>query len=84
MLRSCKELVSESCKYIESLSDIATRISISVALITMYQSVMKHSESYMQQHKDKNGKTCIITSNKINISNYQTIKAPCIIFNCIY
>lgn len=39
----------------------------------MYQSVMKHSESYMQQHKDKNGKTCMITSNKINISNYQTI-----------
>ncbi|KAF7395961.1 hypothetical protein HZH68_010011 [Vespula germanica] len=55
-LRSCKELVSESCKYIESLSDIATRISISVALITIYQSVMKHSESYMQQHKDKNAK----------------------------
>ncbi|XP_047357363.1 Fanconi anemia group D2 protein isoform X3 [Vespa velutina] len=59
MLRSCKELVTESCKYIESLSDIATRISISVALITMYQSVMKHSESYMQQHKDKNAKMAL-------------------------
>lgn len=56
MLRSCKELVSESCKFIESLSDIATRISMTVALINMYQSVMKHSETYMQQHKDRNAK----------------------------
>ncbi|KAK2582685.1 hypothetical protein KPH14_004959 [Odynerus spinipes] len=56
MLRSCKELVTESCKYIESLSDVATRISMSVALINMYKSVMKHSETYMQQHKDRNAK----------------------------
>ncbi|KAI4496893.1 hypothetical protein M0804_000703 [Polistes exclamans] len=55
-LKSCKELVTESCKYIESLSDIATRISISVALITTNQSVMKHSESYMLEHKDNNAK----------------------------
>ncbi|CAL7944778.1 unnamed protein product [Xylocopa violacea] len=55
-LRSCKELVAESCKYFESLSDIATQISLSISLIDMCQSLMKHSESYTKQHKEKYAK----------------------------
>ncbi|XP_076380583.1 fancd2 isoform X2 [Megalopta genalis] len=53
MLRSCKELVAESCKYFESLSDIATQITLSIALINMCQSLMKHSESYTKENKEK-------------------------------
>ncbi|XP_076664603.1 fancd2 [Andrena cerasifolii] len=52
MLRSCRELVAEACKYFESLADIATRISLAIALINMCQSLMKHSESYTKQNKD--------------------------------
>lgn len=59
-MRSCKELVAESYKYFESLSDIATEISLATALINVCQSLMKHSETYMQQHKGKHGK-CIDT-----------------------
>ncbi|XP_032687393.1 Fanconi anemia group D2 protein isoform X2 [Odontomachus brunneus] len=55
-LRSCKELVAESYKYFESLSDIATEISLATALVNMCQSLMKHSESYVQQYKDKHAK----------------------------
>ncbi|KOC69758.1 Fanconi anemia group D2 protein [Habropoda laboriosa] len=55
-LRSCKELVAESCKYFESLSDIATQISFAVSLITMCQSLMKHSETYTKQNKEKYAK----------------------------
>ncbi|CAK9805328.1 Fanconi anemia group D2 protein homolog [Anthophora plagiata] len=55
-LRSCKELVAESCKYFESLSDIATQISFAISLITMCQSLMKHSESYTKQNKEKYAK----------------------------
>ncbi|XP_031836620.1 fancd2 isoform X2 [Nomia melanderi] len=53
MLRSCKELVTESCKYFESLADVATQISLAIALINMCQSLMKHSESYTKQNKEK-------------------------------
>ncbi|XP_078052345.1 Fanconi anemia complementation group D2 isoform X2 [Augochlora pura] len=53
MLRSCKELVAESCKYFESLSDIATQITLSITLINMCQSLMKHSESYTKENKEK-------------------------------
>ncbi|XP_076231297.1 fancd2 [Calliopsis andreniformis] len=56
MLRSCKELVAESCKYFESLSDIATQISLAIALINICQSLMKHSESYSKQNKEKYAK----------------------------
>ncbi|XP_076295821.1 fancd2 isoform X1 [Lasioglossum baleicum] len=52
-LRSCKELVAESCKYFESLSDIATQITLSITLINMCQSLMKHSESYTKESKEK-------------------------------
>ncbi|CAL1683048.1 unnamed protein product [Lasius platythorax] len=55
-LRSCKELVAESYKYFESLSDIATEISLATALVNMCQSLMKHSETYTQQHKNKHAK----------------------------
>nr|XP_012219220.1 PREDICTED: Fanconi anemia group D2 protein homolog isoform X1 [Linepithema humile] len=55
-LRSCKELVAESYKYFESLSDIATEISLATALVNVCQSLMKHSETYMQQHKSKHAK----------------------------
>lgn len=55
-LRSCKELVAESYKYFESLSDIATEISLATALVNMCQSLMKHSETYTQQHKNKHSK----------------------------
>ncbi|XP_066600487.1 Fanconi anemia group D2 protein homolog [Prorops nasuta] len=56
MLRSCKELVAESYKYIESLSDIATHISLAIALVTTCQSLMKHSDTYVQQFKGKQAK----------------------------
>lgn len=63
-LRSCKELVAESYKYFESLSDIATEISLATALVNMCQSLMKHSETYTQQYKSKHGKLydCILRS----------------------
>ncbi|XP_076181761.1 fancd2 isoform X2 [Ptiloglossa arizonensis] len=56
MLRSCKELVAESCKYFESLSDIATLISLAITLVNMCQSLMKHSESYTKENKEKYAK----------------------------
>ncbi|XP_012288040.1 Fanconi anemia group D2 protein homolog [Orussus abietinus] len=52
-LRSSKELVAESFKYCESLVDIATQISVALALVHLCQSLMKHSETFTQQHKDK-------------------------------
>ncbi|KZC11603.1 PREDICTED: Fanconi anemia group D2 protein homolog [Dufourea novaeangliae] len=55
-LRSCKGLVAESCKYFESLSDIATQISLAITLINMCQSLMKHSESYTKESKGKYAK----------------------------
>ncbi|XP_029669921.1 Fanconi anemia group D2 protein isoform X4 [Formica exsecta] len=55
-LRSCKELVAESYKYFESLSDIVTEISLATALVNMCQSLMKHSETYTQHHKTKHAK----------------------------
>lgn len=56
MLRSCKELVAEACKYFESLFDIVTQISLATALINMCKSLMKHSESYTKESKEKYGK----------------------------
>lgn len=56
LLRSSKELVAESYKYFESLSDIATEIALATALVNMCQSLMKHSETYVQEYKDKHGK----------------------------
>ncbi|XP_024939928.1 Fanconi anemia group D2 protein isoform X2 [Cephus cinctus] len=53
MLRSCRELVAEAFKYFESLSDVATRISIAVALINVCSSLMQHSETMLNQHKKK-------------------------------
>ncbi|XP_036138337.1 Fanconi anemia group D2 protein homolog [Monomorium pharaonis] len=55
-LRSCKELVAESYKYFESLSDIATEIALATALVNMCQSLMKHSETYVHEYKDKHAK----------------------------
>ncbi|KAG5317164.1 FACD2 protein, partial [Pseudoatta argentina] len=55
-LRSCKELVAESYKYFESLTDIATEIALAAALVNMCQSLMKHSETYIQEHKSKHAK----------------------------
>ncbi|KYM80554.1 Fanconi anemia group D2 protein [Atta colombica] len=55
-LRSCKELVAESYKYFESLTDIATEIALATALVNMCQSLMKHSETYIQEHKSKHAK----------------------------
>ncbi|XP_029048341.1 Fanconi anemia group D2 protein homolog isoform X1 [Osmia bicornis bicornis] len=56
MLRSCKELVAEGCKYFESLFDIVTQISLATALINVSKSLMKHSESYTKQSKEKYAK----------------------------
>ncbi|KAL0113028.1 hypothetical protein PUN28_012337 [Cardiocondyla obscurior] len=56
LLRSCKELVAESYKYFESLSDISTEITLATALVNMCQSLMKHSETYTQEHKSKHAK----------------------------
>ncbi|XP_011859367.1 PREDICTED: Fanconi anemia group D2 protein [Vollenhovia emeryi] len=55
-LKSCKELVTESYKYFESLSDIATEITLATALINVCQSIMKHSETYVQEYKGKHAK----------------------------
>ncbi|XP_039315718.1 Fanconi anemia group D2 protein homolog isoform X4 [Solenopsis invicta] len=55
-LRSCKELVAESYKYFESLSDIATEISLATALVNICQALMKHSETYVQEYKGKHAK----------------------------
>ncbi|XP_018349683.1 PREDICTED: Fanconi anemia group D2 protein [Trachymyrmex septentrionalis] len=55
-LRSCKELVAESYKYFESLTDIATEIALAAALVNMCQSLMKHSETYIQEHKSNHAK----------------------------
>ncbi|KYN22801.1 Fanconi anemia group D2 protein [Trachymyrmex cornetzi] len=55
-LRSCKELVAESYKYFESLTDIATEIALAAALVNICQSLMKHSETYIQEHKSKHAK----------------------------
>ncbi|EGI64262.1 Fanconi anemia group D2 protein [Acromyrmex echinatior] len=55
-LRSCKELVAESYKYFESLTDIATEIALAASLVNMCQSLMKHSETYIQEHKSKHAK----------------------------
>lgn len=71
-LRSCKELVAESYKYFESLSDIATEISLATALVNVCQSLMKHSETYMQQHKDKHGK-CINVLLNVLLSIYMNL-----------
>ncbi|XP_077272811.1 Fanconi anemia complementation group D2 [Temnothorax americanus] len=56
LLRSCKELVAESYKYFVSLSDIATEIALANVLVNMCQSLMKHSETYVQEYKGKHAK----------------------------
>ncbi|XP_011707462.1 PREDICTED: Fanconi anemia group D2 protein homolog [Wasmannia auropunctata] len=56
LLRSSKELVAESYKYFESLSDIATEIALATALVNLCQSLMKHSDSYIREYKGKHAK----------------------------
>lgn len=51
LLRSCKELVTQSCSFVESLADVATRISVAIALVNLFQALIQHSESLAQQHK---------------------------------
>ncbi|KAL7291971.1 hypothetical protein TKK_0014258 [Trichogramma kaykai] len=55
-LRTSKDLVSESYKYFESLSDIATHVSIAVALVNMCECLMKHSSSFTSESKERQAK----------------------------
>lgn len=55
MLRSSKELVAESYKYFESLADVATDISLAFAVVKMCRSLMKHSATFTEQFKNKQG-----------------------------
>ncbi|KAJ8676403.1 hypothetical protein QAD02_012190 [Eretmocerus hayati] len=55
-LRTCKDLVSAAYKYFESLADIATHISLAVALVDMCGSIMKHSNSFSEASKDRQAK----------------------------
>ena len=54
-LRTSKDLVSESYKYFESISEIATQISIAVALVDMCGCLMKHSVSFEKQSRERQG-----------------------------
>ncbi|XP_043270233.1 Fanconi anemia group D2 protein [Venturia canescens] len=53
MLRSSKELVAESYKYFESLADVSTDISLAFAVVKMCRSLMKHSDTFTKQFKNK-------------------------------
>ncbi|XP_014204748.1 Fanconi anemia group D2 protein homolog [Copidosoma floridanum] len=56
-LRTRKELVAEAYKYFESLSDIATaEISLAIALVNMCSCLLKHSESFEKESKEKHAK----------------------------
>ena len=55
-LRSSKELVAESFKYFESLSDVANEIALAFAIVKMCRCLMKHSETFSREYKDKQGK----------------------------
>ncbi|XP_048507191.1 Fanconi anemia group D2 protein homolog isoform X2 [Athalia rosae] len=52
LLRSCKELVTQSCLYVELLVDIATRLPVAIALVGLFQALVQHSESHSVQHKE--------------------------------
>lgn len=56
LLRTCKDLVGEAYKYFESLADIATQISLAVTLVNMCGCLMKHSTSFTEHCKDRQGK----------------------------
>ena len=55
LLRSCKDLVAEAYKYFESLADVATHISLAVALVDICGCLMKHSTSFTEQSKERQG-----------------------------
>lgn len=56
LLRSCKELVTQSYCYVESLTDIATRLPVAITLVNLLQSLIQYSESLAQQYKGNLGK----------------------------
>lgn len=55
-LRSCKDLVAEAYKYFESLQDIASQISLAVALVNMCGCLMKYSNSFKENSQERLGK----------------------------
>lgn len=55
LLRSCKDLVVEVYKYFESLSDIATQITLAVALVKLCETMMKHSGTFRENSQDRQG-----------------------------
>lgn len=56
LLRACKDLLTQAYNYFESLADISTDISLAVALVNMCACLMKHSDTFMRQTKEKQGK----------------------------
>ncbi|XP_058794738.1 Fanconi anemia group D2 protein isoform X2 [Phymastichus coffea] len=56
LLRSCKDLVVEAYKYFESLADIATQITLAVALVKLCDTLIKYAETFDQQSKDQQAK----------------------------
>ncbi|XP_046474215.1 Fanconi anemia group D2 protein isoform X1 [Neodiprion pinetum] len=78
LLRSCKELVTQSCSYVESLADVATRIPVAIALVNLYEALIQHSESLASQHRGNLAKMafgflCLDwPEDKRNISSYRS------------
>ncbi|XP_034937747.1 Fanconi anemia group D2 protein [Chelonus insularis] len=52
-LRSCKDLVSESYRFFESLAEVATQIQLAASLVETCKVLMKHSETFTRQNKSK-------------------------------
>ena len=55
LLRSCKDLVAEAYKYFESLVDIVSQISLAVALVNICFCLMKHSTTFSESCKNRQG-----------------------------
>jgi hypothetical protein len=73
LLRSRKDLTVEAYKYFESLADIATEISIAVALVNMCNCLMKYSPIFHAQCKERQGNengNIIITKSKYDNNMY--------------
>ncbi|XP_011498526.1 PREDICTED: Fanconi anemia group D2 protein homolog [Ceratosolen solmsi marchali] len=54
--KSQKDLIAQAYSYFESLADIATQISIAVALVNMCNCLMKHSVSFIEQSRERQAK----------------------------
>ncbi|XP_015112984.1 Fanconi anemia group D2 protein [Diachasma alloeum] len=55
-LKYSRELVAAAYEYFESLADVATQIPVAHALVNMCKTLMKHSETFTKEQKDKQAK----------------------------